>query len=92
MAVSVFPRCYVAEKFFGIAYFTEILCFEKFSENLHRNLKLIFLFSTLFVRFKIDYRQSVITVLRIAFFFIYELDAVVSIHSNVQHRLRKCYM
>ena len=82
VAVSVFPRCYVAKQFFEIAYFTDILSFEKFSKNLHRNLKLIFLFSTLFVHFKIGYRQSYITVLRISFI-IYELNAVVSIHSSV---------
>ena len=82
VAVSVFSRCYVAKEFFEIAYFTDILSFEKFSKNLHRNLKLIFLFSTLFVHFKIGYRQSFITVLRIYFFIIYELSAVVSIHSN----------
>ena len=79
----VFPRCCVAKKFFGIAYFTDILSFEKFSKNLRQKLKLIFLFSTLFVHFKIGYRQSFITVLRISFFFIYELNTVVSIHSNV---------
>ena len=83
VAVSVFPRCYVAKQFFEISYFTDILSFEKFSKNFHRNLKLIFLFSTLFVHFKIGYRQSVITVLRISFFIIYELNAVVSIHSSV---------
>ena len=60
VAISVFPRCYVAKQFFGIAYFTDILSFEKFSKNLHWNLKLIFLFSTLFVHFKISYRQSFI--------------------------------
>ena len=83
VAVSVFPRCYVAKQFFEIAYFTDILSFEKFSKNFHRNLKPIFLFSTLFVHFKIVYRQSFITALRISFFIIYELNAVVSIHSNV---------
>ena len=83
VAVSVSPRCYVANQFFGIAYFTDILSFEKFSQNLHWNLKLIFLFSTLFIHFKIGYRQSFMTILRIFFFFlIYELNAVVSIHSN----------
>ena len=82
VAVSVFPRCYVARQYFEIAYFTDILSFEKFSKNLHRNLKLIFLFSTLFVHFKIGYR-SFITVLRISFFVIYENNAVVSIHCNV---------
>ena len=60
VAISVFPRCYVAKQFFGIAHFTDILSFEKFSKNLHWNLKLIFLFSTLFVHFKISYRQSFI--------------------------------
>ena len=29
VAVSVFPYCYVAKQFFGIAYFTDILSFEK---------------------------------------------------------------
>ena len=38
-----------------------ILSFEKFCKNLHWNLKLIFLFSMLFVRFEISYRQSFIT-------------------------------
>ena len=68
-----------------IAYFTDILSFEKFYKNLHRNLKLIFLFSALFIRFEIGYRQSYITVLRICFFFfwIYELNAVLSTHSNI---------
>ena len=70
VAVSVFPRCYVAKQYFEIAYFTDILSFEKFSKNLHRNLKLIFLFSTLFVHFKIGYRQSFITVLRISFYYL----------------------
>ena len=51
--------------------------------NLHRKLKLIFLFSTLFVHFEIGCRQSYITVLKISFFLIYELNTVVSIHSNV---------
>ena len=83
VAVSVFPRCYVAKQFFEIAYFTDIHSFKKFSKNLHWNLKLVFLFSTLFGHFKIGYRQSFITVLRISFFIIYELNAVVSIHSNV---------
>ena len=78
-----FPCCYVAKQFFKITYFTDILSFEKFSKNLHQNLKLIFLFSTLFVHFKIGYRQSFIAVLRISFFLIYELSDVVSIHSNV---------
>ena len=50
-----------------------IYSFEKFSKNLYQNLKLIFLFSTLFVHFKISYRQSFITVLRISFFIIYQL-------------------
>ena len=86
---DLFPRCYLAKQFFGIAYFTDILSFEKFSKNLRQKLKLIFLFSTLFVHFKIGYRQSFITVLRISFlsffffFLIYELNTVVSIHSNV---------
>ena len=68
-----------------IAYFTDILSFEKFYKNLHRNLKLIFLFSALFIRFEIGYRQSYITVLRIClfFFWIYELNAVLSTHSNI---------
>ena len=83
VAVSVFPCSYVAKQFFEIAYFTDILSFEKFSKNLHQNLKLMFLFSTLLVHFKIGYRQSFITVFRISFFIIYELNAVVSIHSNV---------
>ena len=82
VAASVFPRCYVAKQFFEITYFTDILSFEKFSKNLHRNLKLIFLFSALFVHFNVGYRQSFITVLRIYFFIIYELSAVVAIHSN----------
>ena len=82
VAISVFPPCYVAKQFFEIAYFTDILSFKKFSKNFHRNLKLIFLLSTLFVHFKIGYRQSFITVLRISFFIIYELNAVASIHSN----------
>ena len=60
VAISVFPRCYVAKQLFGIEYFTDILSFEKFSKNLHQNLKFIFLFSTLFVHFKIGYRQSFI--------------------------------
>ena len=83
VAVFVFPRFYVAKQFFEIAYFTDILPFEKFSKNFHWNLKLIFLFATLVVHFKIGYRQSFITVLRISFFIIYELNAVVSVHSNV---------
>ena len=32
---DLLPRCYVAKQFFGIAYFTDILSFEKFSKNLH---------------------------------------------------------
>ena len=62
---------------------------KSFVGNLHPNLKLIFLLSTLFVHFKIVYRQSFITVLRIYLFIylfvflIYELNAVVSIRSNV---------
>ena len=83
VAVSIFPCCYVAKQFLEITYFTDILSLEKFYKNLHGNLKLIFLFSTLFVHFKIGYRQSFITVLRISFFIIYELNTVVSIHSNV---------
>ena len=67
VAVSVFPRFYVAKQFFEIAYFIDILSFEKFSKNFQWNLKLIFLFATLFVHFKIGYRQSFITVLRIFF-------------------------
>ena len=82
VAVSVFPHCYVAKQFFEIAYFTDIHSFKKFSKNLHWNLKLVFLFSTLFGHFKIGYRQSFITVLGISFFIIYELNAVVSIHSS----------
>ena len=58
VTVSIFPRCYVAKQFLEITYFTDILSLEKFSKNLHGNLKLIFLFSTLFVHFKIGYRQS----------------------------------
>ena len=84
VAVSIFPHCYVAKQFLGITYFTDILSFEMFSKNLHPNLKLIFLFSTIFIHFKIGYRQSFITVLRI-FFLIYELNAEVSIHNNVFH-------
>ena len=81
---DLFLCCYVAKQFFGITYFTDILSFEKFSKNLHRNLKLIFFFSMLFVNFEIGYRQSYITVLRISFFFmVCELNVVVSIHSNV---------
>ena len=57
-----FPRCCVAKQFFQIAYFTDILSFEKFYMNLHRNLKLTFLFSALFVHFEIGYRQSFMTV------------------------------
>ena len=83
MAVSIFSCCYVSKQFLEITYFTDILSLEKFSKNLHGNLKLIFLFSTLFVHFKIGYRQSFITVLRISFFIIYELNTVVSIQSNV---------
>ena len=67
---DLFPHCYVAKQFFRIQYFTDILSFEKFSKNLHRNLKLIFFFSMLFVHFEIGYRQSYITVLRISFFFL----------------------
>ena len=59
---DLFPRCCVAKQFFQIAYFTDILSFEKFYMNLHRNLKLTFLFSALFVHFEIGYRQSFITV------------------------------
>ena len=70
VAVSIFPRCYVAKQFLEITYFTNILSLEKFSKNLHGNLKLIFLFSTLFVHFKIGYRQSFITVLRISFYYL----------------------
>ena len=70
-------------QFFEIAYFTDIVSFEKFCKNFHRNLKLTFLFSTLFVYFKIGYRQSFITVLRISFFIIYELNVVAFVHSNV---------
>ena len=86
---GLFPHCYVAKQFFGISYLTDILSFEKFSKNLHWNLKLIFLFWTLFVHFKIGYRQTFIAVFRTSFsfsflflFLIYELNAVVSIHSN----------
>ena len=68
-----FPCCCVAKQFFKITYFTDILSFEKFSKNLHQNLKLIFLFSTLFVHFKIGYRQSFIAVLRISFFWFMNL-------------------
>ena len=68
VVVSIFPHCYVAKQFLGITYFTDILSFEMFSKNLHPNLKLIFLFSTIFIHFKIGYRQSFITVLRIFFF------------------------
>ena len=50
-----------------------MLSLEKFSKNLYQNLKLIFLFSTLFVHFKIGYRQSFITEFRISFFIIYQL-------------------
>ena len=82
----LFLRCYVCKQFFRIAYFTAILSFEKFYTNLHWNLKLIFLFSTLFVQFEIGYSQAFIAVLRFFFFFffflIYEINAVVSIHSN----------
>ena len=78
----LFLRCYVCKQFFGIAYFTAILSFEKFYKNLHWNLKLIFLFSTLFVHFEIDYSQAFIAVLRFFFFLIYEINAVVSIHIN----------
>ena len=66
---DLFPRCYLAKQFFGIAYFTDILSFEKFSKNLRQKLKLIFLFSTLFVHFKIGYRQSFITVLHSSVFY-----------------------
>ena len=41
---DLFPHCYVAKQFFQMAYFTDILSFEKFYMNLHRNLKLIFCF------------------------------------------------
>ena len=70
-------------QFFDIAYFTDIHSFKKFSKNLHWNLKLVSLFPTLFGHFKIVCRQSFITVLRISFFIIYELNTGVSIHSNV---------
>ena len=70
VAVSIFPCCYVAKQFLEITYFTDILSLEKFYKNLHGNLKLIFLFSTLFVHFKIGYRQSFITVLRIYFYYL----------------------
>ena len=70
VAVSIFPCCYVAKQFLEITYFTDILSLEKFYKNLHGNLKLIFLFSTLFVHFKIGYRQSFITVLRISFYYL----------------------
>ena len=79
VAVSVFSRCYVAKQFFEIAYFTDTLSFEKLSKNCHRKFRVIFLLSTLFVYFKISF----ITVLRISFFIIYELNTVVSIHSNI---------
>ena len=65
---DLFLCCYVAKQFFGIMDFTDIVSLEEFSKNLHRNLKLIFLFSMLFVHFEIGYRQSCITVLRISFF------------------------
>ena len=79
VTVSVFPHYYVAKQFFEIAYFTDTLSFEKFSKNFHRKFRVIFLLSTLFVHFKISF----ITVLRISFFIIYELNTVVSIHSNI---------
>ena len=89
---DLFLCCCVAKQFFGIAYFTAILSFEKFSKNLHWNLKLISLFSTLFI----GYRQSFITVLRVSSFLIYELNAVVSIHSKVFYpatsTLKKLYV
>ena len=70
VAVSIFPRCCVAKQFLEIACFTDILSLEKFSKNLRGNLKLIFLFSALLVYFKIGYRQSFITVLRISFYYL----------------------
>ena len=78
---DLFPCCYVAKQFFWILCFTNMLSFEKFSKNLHQNLKLIFLFSMLFVNFEIGYRQ--IFIILNFFFLIYELNAVVSIRSNV---------
>ena len=50
---DLFLCCYVAKQFFWIAYFTDLLSFEKVSKNLHQNLKFIFLFSMLFLHFEI---------------------------------------
>ena len=57
---DLFTCCYVAKQFFWIAYFTDMLSFEMFSKNLHGNLKLIFLFSMLFVYFEIRCRKILI--------------------------------
>ena len=48
---DLFLCCYVAKQFFGITYFTDILSFEKFSKNLHRNLKLTFFLFNLICSF-----------------------------------------
>ena len=66
--IPSFPR-FPSFPSFRPGLFTNMFSFEKSSKNLHRNLKLIFLFSTIFFHFKIGYRQSFIIVLRISFFF-----------------------
>ena len=51
-------------KYFPWQYYYSI----RFLGNLHRNLKLIFLLSTLFFHFKVGYRQSLLQYLEFLFF------------------------
>ena len=78
---DLFTCCYVAKQLFWIAYFTDILSFEKFPKNLHRNLKTyLFVFNVICIFW--NRIQKNFYCLEFCFL-IYELNAVVSIHSNV---------
>ena len=76
-------HCYVAKQSFGITYFTDILFFEKFSMNYIENWNLFFCFQRCLFILKSVVDKVILQFLRFLFFLIYELNNVVSIHSNV---------